>query len=183
MSAYRALVRLYPRSFREAYAEDLQLLLRDQLRDEPALRVWSRALLDLALTVPAQHLESRMARPPAPAALYGALSAVSLAVAALGVLVAGLSVLGAVGLVVFVPLTVVAWRRSQALGDGSHAAAHWWKYLVAGATGLVVALLSVAGRDELAAGPWALFAATLLTSVALLATGLVLLAVRHRPAA
>ena len=155
MSAYRALVRLYPRSFREAYAEDLEQLLRDQLRDEPALRVWSRALLDLALTVPAQHLETRMSRVPSQAARYGALSALA-------------------------PVAVVAGRRARVLGDGRHAAAHWWKYLAAGATGLAAALLSVAGREELAAGPWALFAATLLTSVGLLATGLVLMAVRGR---
>ena len=180
MSAYRALVRLYPRSFREAYAEDLDQLLRDQLRDEPALRVWSRALLDLALTVPAQHLETRMSRAPSPAARYGALSALLLVVAAVGALAVGTSVVVLVALVALAPVAVVAWRRARALGDGRHAAAHWWKYLAAGATGLAAALLAVAGRDELAAGPWALFATALLTSVGLLATGLALLALRGR---
>lgn len=39
-------------------------LLEDKLRDEHPLRVWSRALADLAVTIPTRHLEVHMNRPP-----------------------------------------------------------------------------------------------------------------------
>ncbi|HEV8627486.1 MAG TPA: hypothetical protein VG034_23870 [Acidimicrobiia bacterium] len=53
---YRRLLWLYPRRFREEYGNDLVLLLTDQLRDEPAGRVFGRAAVDLALTIPAACL-------------------------------------------------------------------------------------------------------------------------------
>lgn len=183
MTVYAALLRLYPRDFREEYAEDMALLLRHQLRDEPTARVWARALVDLALTVPPQHLEAHMSRPVSTPAVYGTLGVVSAVLATLSLWTVGVAPVGAVGALVFGGLAVVAWRRAHALDGTGHAAAHWWKYVLAGAAGLAAALGSVAGRDELAGGPWAVFAGVLLTSVVLLATGAVLFVVRsHRPA-
>jgi hypothetical protein len=43
---YAALVRLYPRAFRQHYGADLAQLLRDQCAEEPAWRVYGRALVD-----------------------------------------------------------------------------------------------------------------------------------------
>lgn len=183
MTVYAALLRLYPRDFREEYAEDMRLLLHRQLHDEPAARVWARALLDLALTVPPQHLEARMSRPVTAPVLYGTLGVVSAVLATVSLWTVGLAPLGALGVLVFGGLAVVAWRRAHALEGTGHAAAHWWKYVLAGAAGLAAALGSVAGREELAAGPWAVFAGVLLASLVLLATGAVLFAMRgHRPA-
>ena len=51
-------VRLYPRPFREKYGADLAQLLRDQCAEESAWRVYGRALVDVAITVPSQHLEA-----------------------------------------------------------------------------------------------------------------------------
>ena len=47
---YRGLLRVYPRRFRDEYGADMVLLFTDQLRDEPALRVWARGVIDLAIT-------------------------------------------------------------------------------------------------------------------------------------
>ena len=60
VAAYRHTIRLYPRSFRDEFGDDLVQLFEDQLADEPAVRVVTRTVLDLALSVPHRHLESDM---------------------------------------------------------------------------------------------------------------------------
>jgi hypothetical protein len=64
---YRALLRLYPEPFRTRFGDELVQLSGDLLRDAREGRggrgdvaaTWLRLLLDLALTVPAEHLEQR----------------------------------------------------------------------------------------------------------------------------
>lgn len=180
MSVYGALLLLYPRDFREEYAEDMALLLDDQLRNESAARVWARTLLDLTLTVPPQHLEARMSRSVSPSAVYGTVGALFLVFAVAAAITFGLSAFGLLGVAVFGGFAGVSWRRSRALGSSRHADAHWWKYLIVGVVGATTCIAAVAGRDELAAGPWALFILGLLVSVVLVATGLGLLVVRGR---
>ena len=62
--ACRALVRLYPRRFRDDYGVDMVLLVREQAREEPAWRVLGRLVIDGAISIPSQHLEVRMRRVP-----------------------------------------------------------------------------------------------------------------------
>ena len=64
--AYRALLRLYPSRLRAEYGPDMVQLVRDQCADEPAWRVGGRIVVDVALTLPAQHLETHMSRSPNP---------------------------------------------------------------------------------------------------------------------
>ena len=52
-SLYRALVSLYPRSFRTDYGEPMVQLFADRVRDVGA-RAWLRAVPDLARTVPVE---------------------------------------------------------------------------------------------------------------------------------
>jgi hypothetical protein len=61
---YAALVRLYPRRFREAYGDELQLLFRDCTRDGyqragawGVLNVWLGVLPDLVISAADQHAE------------------------------------------------------------------------------------------------------------------------------
>ena len=61
-SLYRALVRLYPRSFRVDYGEPMAQLFGDRLRERGVARVWLDALPDLVRSVPAQRMEAVMAR-------------------------------------------------------------------------------------------------------------------------
>ncbi|HEX9969540.1 MAG TPA: hypothetical protein VGB03_05320, partial [Acidimicrobiales bacterium] len=63
LGAYRRLTALYPRSFRQEYRADLVALFAAQLGDEPAARVWLRTARDLAVSVPARHLEAHMQNP------------------------------------------------------------------------------------------------------------------------
>ena len=175
MSLYGGLLRLYPRSFREEYGEDMQRLLHEQLRDEGRLRVCGRTLLDLALTVPSLHLEARMSRGPSAPVVYGAASVASLALAVLAGTVVGVSVLALAGVFLFGSLAAVAWRRAHALGSAGRAGAHWWRYAAAGGALLAVTVVAgVLADDDLSEGSWAVFMSALLTSVILLAVGLVL---------
>jgi len=58
---YRALLFLYPRSFRDDYAEPMAQLFADRRRDR-GRRAWLEAAPDLLRTVPVQRMEAAMAR-------------------------------------------------------------------------------------------------------------------------
>ena len=58
---YRALLRLYPRSFRDAYAAPMAQLFADRLGDRGS-RAWLETVPDLVRTVPPQRMEAVMAR-------------------------------------------------------------------------------------------------------------------------
>lgn len=173
--AYRALTALYPQAFRAEYRDDLVQLFRDQWRDEPAARVCVRSVVDLAITIPTEHLEARMNRSSNPIVpvLFLALSVAGLALAALAgsepvPLAVGLSV-AAVGGV----LAGLAWRRSSPVrgaGNPGSIAHAWWKFLVAGPA-LLVAVIVGAGAGLEA---WYLGMFCVLTGLVLTAIGVVL---------
>jgi len=80
-SLYRALVVLYPRSFRKEYGEAMNQLFGDRLRELGA-RAWLETVADLVRTVPHQRMEAVMAS-PSPGTRVGVLVAfVAAAVAA-----------------------------------------------------------------------------------------------------
>jgi len=56
LRAYGALVALYPREFRDEYGADMVQLARDACRDDPTWLVAGRVLVDLAVSIPTQHL-------------------------------------------------------------------------------------------------------------------------------
>src|SRR5580700_9100130 len=59
--AYRLLLRAYPLDYRGRYAEPMEQLFRDRLREVRTFAglaaLWMRTLADWALTVPARHWE------------------------------------------------------------------------------------------------------------------------------
>jgi hypothetical protein len=59
VAAYGVVLRLYPRSFRRDYAEPMQQLFADRVRDVGAT-AWLRIAPDLARTVPQQRIEAVM---------------------------------------------------------------------------------------------------------------------------
>ncbi len=59
-AAYRSLMRLYPKSFRQTYGPDMSQLFGDRLRDRGRL-AWFEAGPDLVRTVPTQRMEAVMA--------------------------------------------------------------------------------------------------------------------------
>lgn len=168
---YGAVTRLYPRPFRDEYGNDMVSLFRDQCRDEPTSRVLSRAVIDLAITIPTQHLEAKMRRPPSPL-----VPVIYLAIALAGVL---LTVVGGsnattaiIGLAIALgagTIGVIARRRTTPVRETT-LTGHWWKFLLAGAC--LIALVIIGA--EVGIDAWKLMIATGLTSFALAGIGLVL---------
>jgi hypothetical protein len=172
---YRGVLRLYPRTFREEYGDDMELLAREQYRAEPAPRVVVRTLFDLAISIPNQHLEVHMSGAPSlqTALAYSALAVAGLAVALVGgsapiALVVGLVVAVGAGVV-----AAVAWKRS-APARSDRMTAGWWKFVIAGPV-LVGAVILAAGL-----GVEAWFLGMLTVLLALVSTGLgLILGVAH----
>jgi hypothetical protein len=169
--AYTALLALYPRRFRDAHRADLVGLFRDQCRDEPRQRVYVRTILDLALTVPAQHLEAHMKRNPTPALLltYG-----TVGLAGLGVMLVGGS--STAGLVIGAVLAVIgfglaaATRRQGSRVREPGLARQWWKFVVSGP--VLIGLVIVA--SGLGVEAWFVGLAVVLAAIVCVALGLVL---------
>ena len=143
---YRAVLVLYPRTFRRNYREPMVQLFGDCVRTAGA-RVWLRAIPDLLRTVPTQRIEAVMAR-LRPSARVAALLFIVLgsAVVALGsgVGVGFVSVI-AVGVVVLVAaqrgLFTPVFRGERA--PLRHALVQAWWAPVAGLLGLAMLFFGV----------------------------------------
>jgi hypothetical protein len=166
---YAALVRLYPRPFRENYGADLAQLLRDQCAEEPAWRVYGRALVDLAITVPSQHLEALVHNNSTRVVslLYAAIATAG----ALLAIVGGSNAVTSVGLPIALAagaMAVIAYKRGGPRAAAPTAA--WWKFILAG-LGLVAAVIIAAGAGVDA---WYVGMIAVLLAAVLSATGVVL---------
>lgn len=165
MRVYRALLHLYPRSFRIEYGDDMVLLLRLQLRDENVVRVAARAAVDFAITIPARHLEAHMNH-TATTALVITFGAVAAALAIVG------GPIGLVAALALFALAVVTWRRNRPVVDST--GGRWWKLLLAGASLLATVIVVTTITGELPDNGWLIAMASLLTSLGLMAAGIVL---------
>lgn len=168
---YGAVTRLYPRRFRDDYGNDMVSLFRDQCRDEPTSRVLSRAVVDLAITIPTQHLEAKMRRTPSPLVpiIYLAIAVAGVLLAVVGgsnvtIAIIGLAVAFGAGTV-----GIIAWRRATPVRE-STLTGQWWKFVLAGPC--LVGIVIIAAGQGLEA--WELGVATVLTGFVLTATGVVL---------
>ena len=165
----------------------MALLFEHQLRDEAAARVWARALVDLAITIPTQHLEAHVNRPPNPAipAVFAALSAVGILLAVVSGArggTGGIAIAIAVG---FGLLAFAAWRRTRAITGTQPASAHWWKFTVAGGGLFAATFIAAKVAGEAPDGWWMPMMLSFLVGVTTLFTGLILGVARltaHRPA-
>lgn len=170
---YRRLLRLYPRPFRNEYGLDMVLLFTNQLHDEPTPRVLARGAIDVAITVPARHLEAHMHRPPnsVVTVLFAALSAAG----ALFGLLAGTNLVmllsGAAVALVATAIAVTSWRQTRVLTTPRSATAQWWKLLATGAVALAVMIVGE-GATDLALW-WPMFL-VVLAALVTIAAGLVL---------
>ena len=174
LRVYRSLLRLYPREFRDAYGPDMALLFRDQCDDEPTGRVITRALLDLALTAPARHLEVHVRRNATTVVslVYLAIAAAGVAIATAGGSNRASLVMGLSMALIGGTLGLVGRRRTAPVTtDGGSG---WWKLLLAGP--LLIGLVLVA--SGLGVQAWFLGIATVLVAITLVAAGVVLGIVR-----
>jgi hypothetical protein len=183
---YSGLLRLYPRRFRDEYGTDMALLFAEQLRDERAGRVWARGVIDLAITIPARHLEAHMNRPPSPIVpvVFAAIS-VSGAVLGLiggtnpGMVAFGLAVAAVAGV-----LAAAAWRHTRAISASRPATARWWQVLLGGVTVLATMIVTLNVVGEVPDGYWVPTMLVLFTGLVTSAAGLILgiaHLIEHRP--
>ena len=183
LRVYRLLLGLYPRQFRDEYGADMVQLARDACRDDPTWRVAGRVLVDLAVSIPTQHLEAHVHRTPSHLVplIYTAVAGAGIVLALAGGTTAASLIIGVVVAAVAGALAVIAWRRATPVG-GSVRTDHWWKLVVAGPViigGVIVA--AGIGVEAWFVGMFAVFLALILSGVGLV-LGLVRLATRRRPA-
>lgn len=176
MRVYRGLLRFYPHRFRDEYGHDMALLFSDQFRDESAIRVWGRVLVDLAITLPAQHLEAHMERPPTPTVpiLFAATSITGVTFAIVAGSTPRIAAFGLAIAAVAGALAVASWRYARDLTTARSASARWWQILLAGVGTLAstIAVLNLVG--EVADEWWEAMLIALLGGILLTAAGLVL---------
>lgn len=173
---YRALVHLYPRRFREEYGLDMALVFEAQLRDEHAGRVWARGLIDLAISVPAQHLEARMRRSPnvVVPVVFAAVAVAGLALTSVGGTNLGVAAFGLAMAAVSGVLAMTSWRRTRAVTAARPASAHWWKLVAGGVVVFASTVVAVNLTEEVSSGWWLPMMLTFLAAFATTVTGLVL---------
>ncbi len=173
---YRGLLRCYPRRFRDEYRADMALLFADQLRDEPASRVWARGVVDLAITIPARHLEAHMDRPPNPVVPL-VFAAITVTGIVFGIVVGpnvGIAAFGLVVAAVAGVLTVASWRHTRALTSDRPATARWWQVLLGGAAMLTPTIIVLNVVGELPDAWWGPMMLTLLAGILTTAAGIIL---------
>ncbi len=111
---YRSMIRLYPRSFRGRYGDDLVQHFADLVADRGTRTAWTRTSLDLIVTVPRYRLESVMSEQTSATVLTSAI----------GLLAAGgvLSVLIGLypGVVLLVVAAVLAVAQRSTLARAIH---------------------------------------------------------------
>ena len=165
---YALLLHTYPRRFRDEYGPDMVLLVRDQLRDEPAPRVLARSAVDLAITIPTQHLEAHMGTPSRLVPLlYLVVAAAGLALVVLGgtqreSLVIGLLLAAGAGVI-----GIAAWRQTSHVHTATSLTSEWWKLLLTGPI-LIAGVILAAGVGIEA---WFLGIAAVLTALGCIALG------------
>ena len=183
LRAYGAVVALYPRKFRNEYGADMVQLARDAWRDDPTWRVAGRVLVDLAISIPTQHLEAHVHRSPSHLVplIYTAVAGAGIVLALAGGSNVAMLIVGLVVAAIAGTLAVIAWRRAAPIG-GSVQTTHWWKFVAAGPVvigGVIVA--AGFGVEAWFVGMLAVLLALILSGVGLL-LGLVRLTTRRPPA-
>jgi hypothetical protein len=168
---YRALLFLYPRSFRRDYASQMVQLFRDQ-RSDRGRSAWLTTLRDLFTTVPTRNLEAFMSMSP-----QGRLITAAIATS-VGILVFAL-VGGAYGAIIL--MLLLAWILTAVVrGRGAiPSRSLWWKLVVAGVSLFALAFVVLAPpwpqswRDAVPGDvAWSVGFLAFVTSMVLVATGL-----------
>lgn len=176
VSAYRALLRLYPRHFRDEYGADMALLFADQMRDGAAARVWARTAVDLVTTIPTRHLEAHMKRTPSPTLplTVTALSGTAVAVAVVGGTSRWVLAIGLPVAVLSTLLAAVLWHDARPIAVPRDTTDRWWRFLAAGTGLLVTLIVTTTLTGELPEGLWFPAMAAFLFAIVLTAIGVAL---------
>ena len=179
LGIYRRLLWLYPRRFRDEFGPDMVQLVANQLRDEHALRVWSRVVVDLLITAPARQLEAHMHRRSTSSVpiLFAAISAAGAGLMLIGGTSVGVLAFGAVVAAAAGAIAIVAWRQNATIAAAHLIATHWWKFLVGGAATLIGFAVMTTLTGELGDVTWLVGMIALLSALISLAFGVILAAI------
>ena len=183
--AYRTLLMLYPRPFRQEYGDALVHFFRDDIRCRGAARGWRRALSDLLFSVPIQHVEVTLMQRSA----LRTTSMLGLPVlAAFAAMAFGRLVILTVPLFLLVSVVMYLSSRRSYNEAVAGVSGGWWRVLAAGVVVLVgMGVVATYGPD-MPWFPWYLAVLLYLIGWGLIATGVVLglvrvwRTVRRRPA-
>lgn len=169
---YSSLVRLYPSRFRGEYGADMVQLVRDQCRDEPAWKVCGRAALDLAITIPIQHMEAHMTRNAdhLVTIFYTALAGAGVLLAIVGGTNTTMLIVGLCITIVAGAMAAIAWRRNGPPRSSVRTSEGWWKFVLAGPC-IVVSVIVAA---EMGVDAWFVGIACVLAGLVFTGIGLVL---------
>jgi hypothetical protein len=148
-------------------------LIEDQLRDEHPSRVWTRAAVDLLVTIPARHLEVHMNRPPSFVlpALFAGLSTAGVLIVVIGGAGGATLATGSMLAVLSAVLAFMTWRDTRTVAVNGPAD-RWWQFLAAGLAALGAFVVVTAG--EISERVWGLMMVALAVSLALISTGVIL---------
>lgn len=177
--AYGALIKLYPRRFRDEHGTDMIQLIREACDDETTARLCWLIITDLTLSIPTQHLEAHVHRTPTHLVplLYTATAGAGVVLALAGGTNIALLVIGVLVAVAAGTASVVTWRRAAPIG-GLIETRLWWKFLVAGPLLIGAVIVGAAlGIEAWEVGMIAVFLGIILTGTGLL-LGLVRLTTR-----
>ncbi|MDP1792895.1 MAG: hypothetical protein Q8K63_02055 [Acidimicrobiales bacterium] len=173
MRVYRALLLLYPKSFRLAHGEDMVAVFEEMRRDRSPVALWWRVLIDAFTSSVTQRLESLMSknsmlRPAALAAVAFTLLVAFTATGIDNVAVFLGSVLLTGGCTVAALVYWQANRKYVEPTDELHH--HWLRVLATGAA--LIAVVNVG--SGLGVDVWWLAFVTFILGVMLLAVGVIL---------
>lgn len=177
--AYGALIKLYPRRFRDEHGADMIQLIREASDDETTARLCWLIVADLTLSIPTQHLETHVHRTPTHLVplLYTATAGAGVVLALAGGTNIALLVIGALIAVTAGIASVVTWRRAAPIG-GLIETRHWWKFVVAGPVLVAAVIIGASlGIEAWEVGVLTVFLGFILTGTGLL-LGLVRLTTR-----
>jgi Polysaccharide biosynthesis protein len=171
---YRSVTRLYPRRFRDEYRDDLVDLFACQVADDGPGRSWGRAVRDLAVTVPSQHLEAHMER----SAIVNVTS-ICIVVAGSATLLAavvGVSFYALLLLMVAIGAIVVSVfaHRADKPAVVQEGVRSWKKILGIGVAilAVVIVVMNLPQAEDSAEWPWFAMMLGLLTGVTMTVAGL-----------
>ena len=176
LGVYRAMLRLYPRSFRAEYGEDMVQLMHDQLRDESAPRVWTRTALDLVISIPTRHVEGHMSR-PSPMLVPLVFACLGLAALASAVVVGssfGVVAFLAVLAGAFASVAYAAARFAHVIRDRAALTGCWWQVFGLGAAILASDVVVANAVGDFPGHWWYAFIGVLFLSFVMIAAGAVL---------
>jgi hypothetical protein len=144
--AYREMLRIYPRSFRERFGDEMLILFADLLKDAGrpgerfgVARLWAHAIGDLITSATSEQWEEQMNHHP----VLARVAVVAIPTAVIGGLLVAGPMIAVVALALSVVAALVVYSRRSASGNRG-GGDRWWVACLAGVAFIAAAFGSLA---------------------------------------